>query len=322
MDQCGQAKPPVGAGPWVRADGIPFAAKIEDALDAGKVYSPLNIDEFGHAFYTYAQSFTATGYNGTFNVEFGADGDCEKWTSSTLNPSDAFPALGSNLGAADYWTFDDSGVSCDGTRRLMCLQRNSGEPLTGHSQFGHREAFVSSIAVTGNMGGLVGADNICRSLAVEAGLYQPDSFKALLAASATNTTVPDRIEVDGPWYRRDGLLFAHDKMELIHGAVTLPLNVTEFGEYIRNSVALTGSESDGLPYPNADCGSWTLDQGLVSGSIPNMVAFAPSGGHEWLDVTEVTCKPAVSDEYDLRLYCLSDADVLFHDGMDELRPDL
>jgi hypothetical protein len=319
-DKCGQSELPLGAGPWLRVDGMPFAATIENALDKGRVYSPLNVDEFGHRFFAHAKSFTATDSNGRFNTQYEADADCEKWTSAVLDLFGPFPQLGSNLGTTDLWTSDDSGVSCNGTRRLMCLQRGSGQPLTGHARYGRRDAFVSSIEITGDLGGLAGADAICQSSAAAAGLYRPDSFKALLASSEGNISISDRITVDGDWYRRDGLLFAHNKAELTNGAVTLPLNVTEEGDYTRgHSVALTGAQTDGSPFQNLDCNGWTSVDGMASGSEPNMVAFADSGGHEWLNIAELSCTP---DSWPLRLYCLSDADVLFHDGMEEHRPDL
>jgi hypothetical protein len=320
-DKCGQAGLPIGAGPWVRVDGTPFAATIERALDEGAVYAPLNVDEFGQTFYTNAQSFTATDFDGTFTTEFEADGDCEEWTSAVQDPSGPFPTLGSNLATTDQWTFDDSGVSCDGTRRLMCLQRKPGGPSTGHARFGRREAFVTSTEVTGNLSGLAGADALCASSAAAAGLYRPDSFKALLASSSTFTNITDRINVDGEWYRRDGLLFAHSKAELIGGAVRLPLNVTEFGDYLGYGVALTGALHGGGAFPGFDCSGWTSAGGMASGSVPSMVAFAPSGGHNWLNIAEVACGANPLDP-PLRLYCLSDADVIFHDGMDEHLMDL
>jgi hypothetical protein len=53
-----------------------------------------------------------------------------------------------------------------------------------------------------------------------------------------------------------------------------------------------------------------------------MIAFAPSGGHNWLNIAEVPCGSAGPDDWPLRLYCLSDADVIFHDGLEEQRPGL
>ena len=75
---CGQATLPVGAGPWLRTDGMPFAAKIEDALAENVIYSPLDVDEFGDSFAYPAESFTATDETGAFNTFFEDNGDCEE----------------------------------------------------------------------------------------------------------------------------------------------------------------------------------------------------------------------------------------------------
>src|SRR5262249_42513339 len=81
-DNCGQASLPVGAGPWLRVDGVPFAGRIEDALSKNEVYSTLNVDEFGNTFHFGAESFTATDVDGTLNTVFGDNADCNRWTSA------------------------------------------------------------------------------------------------------------------------------------------------------------------------------------------------------------------------------------------------
>ena len=310
---------PLGAGPWLRTDNVPFAGVIEEALADNVVYSTLNVDEFGNRFHTWAQSFTATDIDGTFNRELDNDADCNLWSSSSRD-LDAFPTLGSNLASGGYWTFDDSGVSCDGTRRLMCMQKGSGSPVSGHAQFGHREAFVTSADVTGNLGGILGADQTCKALAASANLYRPESFKALLASFTLGLNVTERIQIDGPWYRRDGLLFAHNKAELVGGAVTLPLNVTENGSYLGLATALTGAFHNGAAISGFDCGAWTLEQGATatSAALVNSIAFAPSGGTRWLDVADVSCGATAPTDWPHKLFCLSDADVIFHSELEAL----
>jgi hypothetical protein len=319
-NNCGQASLPVGAGPWLRLDEVPFAGTIENALSSNLVYSSLNVDEFGNQFHSFAESFTATDIDGTFNTEVENDADCNLWTSAI--PDGPFPTLGSNLSSGGFWTFEDGGVSCDGTRRLMCFQKGPGSPLQGHAQFGHREAFVTSVDVTGNLGGIAGADGTCQALAASANLYRPETFKALLASFTSGLSVTSRIQFDGPWYRRDGLVFAHNKAELVGGAVTLPLNVTESGGYLGTAVALTGAFHNGAAISGFDCGGWTLGSGAIetSGALVNSIAFAPSGGTRWLDVANVGCgAPAPPfDPIPRKLFCLSDADVIFHDEVEAL----
>jgi hypothetical protein len=319
-NNCGQTSLPVGAGPWLRVDDVPFADTIENALSANRVYSSLNVDEFGNQFHEFAESFTATDIDGTFNAIFGNEDDCNLWTSAIQDARiEASPTLGSNLSSGGYWTFDDTGVTCNGTRRLTCMQKGPGSPLIGHAQFGHREAFVTSADVTGDLGGIAGADATCQALAASANLYRPETFKALLASSTSELNITDRIQHDGPWYRHDGLLFAHNKAELIGGAVTLPLNVTERGEYLAKAFALTGAFQNGVA--GFDCNSWALASDfLTSAALANSIASALSGGTNWLSVASVGCG-APTPPYDIwphKLFCLSDADVVFHGEFEAL----
>lgn len=312
-DRCGLSATPTGAGPWLRTDDVPFADTIENALDANRVFSTLNVDEGGTRFVTSPESFTATDVDGTFNTTATAGGDCSRWSTASEPATSAFPALGSNVAAGTAWTFDDAGASCSTRQRLTCLQKGSGIAAAGHGRHGHREAFVTSAGVSGAFGGIAGADAICRDLATAARLYQPGSFKALLASSTLGIGIADRITFDGPWYRRDGLLFAHDKAELTGGAVTLPLNVTEAGAYLGTSVALTGAAASGAGLPGFDCSAWTkAGPTLTRGALVDSIVLAGSSGHNWLGAAEVSCAPPAADDWQHHLFCLSDIDVVFH----------
>jgi hypothetical protein len=192
--------------------------------------------------------------------------------------------------------------------------------LTGHAQFGRREAFVSSADVSGDLGGIAGADALCQSLAGAAGLDLPGSFKALLASSAPASGVTDRFQFDGPWFRRDGLLFAHDKAELIGGAVTLPLNVSELGTYVAPALALTGATRSGLPI-GLDCGNWTLaaDAGVAEAALTNSIVLDDSSGGNWLSAGEIACGGTpLPGDFGRKIMCLSDSDVIFHDAYEPL----
>jgi hypothetical protein len=198
--------------------------------------------------------------------------------------------------------------------------KGSAPALSGHTQFGHREAFVTSVEVTGNLGGVAGADLACQSAAAAANVYAPGTF-ALLNTSAPGSNLTDRIEFDGPWYRRDGLLFAHDKAELTGGAVTLPLNVTDSGAYLGISVALTGATELGAP-SGFDCAGWTsTGNSQATSALVNSVALFNSNGTNWLSAAVVSCA-ATHAPADLHrwLFCVSDSDVLFHAEFEALPP--
>ena len=317
-DNCGLPALPIGAGPWLRTDGVPFADTIEAALDANRVYSNLAVDEFGARTFDPEESFTATAKDGTFSTEFAPAADCAHWTSETADPLATAVMLGSSLAAGGDWTADGHGVTCSSQQRLMCLQKNAGPALAHVGQVGQREAFASSVDVNGNLGGVAGGDAVCQSLATSAHLYQPASFKALLAATGV-VNVSDRFTFDGPWYRRDGLLFAHDKAELAGGAVTLPLNVTEAGAYLGISVALTGATRTGEPQLSLDCSDWTSTAGLGQAALANSIALVGSGGGNWLSAAQVSCTATpLAGDWPRKLFCLSDADVVFHAEFDEV----
>ena len=78
-DNCGQATLPDG-GPWLRTDGFPFAAAIDQLMAPnGVVYSPLQLDELGSPIPAFAEFFTATQADGTLD---SANTTCSDWQSS------------------------------------------------------------------------------------------------------------------------------------------------------------------------------------------------------------------------------------------------
>lgn len=312
-NNCGLPARPVGAGPWLRVDGTPFAAAIEDALADNVVYSTLNIDESGNPLPGSFESFTGTDIDGSFIAKFDNNPDCERWT--TTQPPFALgstPALGSSLSSGGDWSFDGHGASCNTKQRLTCLQKGSTPALGGHGQSGQREAFLTDANVSGSLGGIAGADAVCRSAAAAANLHQSESFKALITSAALGSRVTDRFEFDGPWYRRDGMLFAHSKAELTGGAVTLPLNVTETGAYTGTAAALTGARPDGTPSGH-DCSNWGFNStALGSAALANSIAFY-ANGRDWLGPADMTCAAvAPPGDWPRKLFCLSDSDVVFH----------
>jgi hypothetical protein len=316
-NNCAQPVLPVGAGPWLRTDGAPFAARIERATSDGAIYAPLNLDEAGQL--APGQVFTATSPAGEYDTSLDS-WDCGGWTSDDPDPHAPYAVVGDTFASTQAWTNTDAAASCSDRRRLMCLQKGSVPARIGVSSFGHREAFLTSAALTGNLGGIAGADAQCRSLAATAHLYRPQTYKALITSTVAGTNALDRFVFDGPWYRRDGLLFAHDKAELTSVSVTLPLNVTESGAYVGFAVALTGAHADGSP-GGLDCSNWSGITGLGFGSLVNEVALANAGAHDWLSDSQLQCSGAqLPGDWPAKIYCLADSDGLFHDAF-EVLPD-
>jgi len=144
-------------------------------------------------------------------------------------------------------------------------------------------------------------------------LKLPQSFKALITSAALGTNVIDRFVFDGPWYRRDGLVFAHNKAELIALNETLPLNLAETGQYLGFALALTGANTGGNPN-GLDCANWTsTTSGEGFSSVVNWV------GPNWLSNAGTLCSgPQFPGDVAIKLMCLSDSDVLFHDEFEQL----
>jgi hypothetical protein len=122
-----------------------------------------------------------------------------------------------------------------------------------------------------DLGGLDGADALCKRLATGAGAGQRN-WRAYLSASAVGTNQPavharDRIG-KGPWYNAKGTLVATDLAQL-HGenGITKANALDERGNLVKGRGdtpnehdILTGSRPDGTafsPAPNLTCGNWT-----------------------------------------------------------------
>ena len=129
--------------------------------------------------------------------------------------------------------------------------------------------FVSSAGSGkgGNLGGLEGADKICKTLAegVGAGGKTWRAYLSTQGPGAVNAR--DRIGT-GPWVNAKGVVIAKDLAEL-HGAnhLTKQTALTEKGEVVNGRGdtpnmhdILTGSKPDGTAFgPEADrtCANWT-----------------------------------------------------------------
>jgi hypothetical protein len=146
---------------------------------------------------------------------------------------------------------------------------------TGSSGTGGATAmtfFVTSDkSMTGNLGGLTGADKRCQDLAVAAG-QGARTWHAYLSVAmgpgGTAVNAKDRIGT-GPWYNSKGALIANNVAEL-HGATRSgdhTLYITEKGDFVNGNWVgspkpvehdiLTGSNVDGTLKPNETCKDWT-----------------------------------------------------------------
>lgn len=311
-DNCGQPALPVAVGPWVRVDGKPWADVLELAVgSAGRVYRPL-LTELGDE----VPSFTlgTSEWSGTDRYGAAATGTCSDW-------SDTSTATSTKVGQADNvttgnWGFEWTG-GCNFERRLVCMETGVGPALPPEHSAG-RLAFVTSIRGSGDLGswpllaghpgaptGLDAGDAICQTLAADAALPEPESFKAWLSTDTVDAR--DRFVHDGPWVRVDGVKLADDLVDLTDDGPPTGLTVDELGQY-QNHRTETGTNSSGTATSNT-CGNWADDTlGLTYG-------FA-AGAHGWFAELPGNVGDCASPGW--ALYCLSDSphEVLWFDGFE------
>ena len=302
---CGQSTLPVGAGPWLHTNGIPFGEAIDQLLlPNGVVYTALQIDEFGSTVPAFARFFTATQADGTLNTSRTTCGD---WASS----SSQFTTTGFEEKTTHSWT-NSGGGDCSKMAHLICMETLTGPALPPFAIRG-RQAFVTSVSGTGDLGswpdaggkvGIEAGDVICQTRASVAALDEPLSFRAWLSDGTTSAI--DRFVIDGRWVRLDGIPVAESKADLTDGVLFAPINVTETGEYLGNWGVWSGTHFSGTG-TGTNCTDWTVADGGTSGT---------NGGAN--DLRFWTAPSALKCDFgSARLYCLSDSPLpIFYDGFE------
>ena len=158
--------------------------------------------------------------------------------------------------------------------------------------------FLTSESMKGDLGGVDGADTVCRGLAQQAGLQKWDQYRAWLSVGAS--TAASRVPlVDRPYYRLDGLKLAENSGEMLSSKLLQPANISEKKEDLGPSKVWTNTLTDGTTTSEVhDCQSFSsldaVDQAYVG--------LANKTDDRWThaDVTSYCNKPA-------RLYCFSPA---------------
>src|SRR5574341_1343044 len=155
-------------------------------------------------------------------------------------------------------------IAGTGQRKSIVVAASAPPPSMGF--------FVTSAkSKTGNLGGLVGADKICQSLAAAVG-HGDKTWRAYLSAErdpANNnnpTNARDRIG-NGPWYNANGLMVGND-LDDLHARRGNPiLFVDERGQMVPGNWPnspkptehdiLTGSTAEGTVMAGKTCNDWT-----------------------------------------------------------------
>lgn len=151
--------------------------------------------------------------------------------------------------------------------------------------------FVSSAtSVTGNLGGLAGADATCQRLGAAVGqgsrtwrAYLSVERDAANGGQATNAR--DRIGT-GPWHNAMGTLVANSVAELHSRTGDAAIFVDERGQRINGQWTgspspvehdiLTGSNSDGTLAPGLTCADWTSDSATIAAQVGHSDGMGPN----------------------------------------------
>jgi Protein of unknown function (DUF1554) len=149
---------------------------------------------------------------------------------------------------------------------------------------------TSATSVTGNLGGLAGADATCQRLAVAAG-QGSRTWRAYLSVERDPangnqpTNARDRIGT-GPWHNASLALVANNVTELHARTGDAALFLDERGQRINGQWTgsptpnqhdvLTGSRPDGTLLPGMTCSDWTSDSAGVKGQVGHSDGMGPN----------------------------------------------
>lgn len=162
------------------------------------------------------------------------------------------------------------------------------------------KAFVTSTTYAGNLGGITGADAICQSRAVTAGLtgtYKAWVSDATVAAIAHNQPSQSR-----PYYGVNGTLIANDLNDIITPSTAgdylqNPLRFDEFGNSVTAPLyAWSNTLENGLArttQANGSCSGWYSN----SSSLTGYIGRPSQKGSAWTKGTSKSCATPQ------RLYC-------------------
>jgi hypothetical protein len=149
---------------------------------------------------------------------------------------------------------------------------------------------TSATSVTGNLGGLAGADATCQRLGSAAG-HGGRTWRAYLSVErdAANNNLPtharDRIGA-GPWYNANLVVIANNIAELHARVGDAALFVDERAQRINGQWTgspspvehdiLTGSNADGTVAAGLTCNDWTSDSSAVAAQVGHSDGMGPN----------------------------------------------
>ncbi len=146
---------------------------------------------------------------------------------------------------------------------------------------GPKIAFVSSQIITGNLGGVAGADATCTKLATDAKVGSGGTWKAWISTAGVNAI--DRMTANGPWKTVTGKTVADTKADLAAGILKGALDKDEKGATppAPEDRVWTATGPNGT-YVGPDCGGWT-------GAGSGLVGEAEHANGKWTSLENEAC---------------------------------
>lgn len=150
---------------------------------------------------------------------------------------------------------------------------------------------TSATSMTGNLGGLRGADNRCQTLAAAAGAGNR-TWRAYLSverdADNGNRQTDARSRIgSGPWFNKNGVMVAANVAELHARRGDAATFIDEKGQRINGQWPgsptpiehdiMTGSAADGTLLAGFTCSDWTSDAATAFGQVGHSDGLGPNG---------------------------------------------
>jgi hypothetical protein len=164
---------------------------------------------------------------------------------------------------------------------------------------------VGSGANGGKLGGLTGADTICKDLAGKVG-GSDHTWAAYL--STTKVDAKDRIGT-GPWYNQKGTEIAADVATLHKNDIKAADILDEAGKSVPGTVhnILTGTNADGTKSGNT-CKDWTSNSNNDDGEYGHSDSTTTGiGGDRWNNAGNSPCDQKTMNKAggEGRIYCFA-----------------
>jgi hypothetical protein len=170
-----------------------------------------------------------------------------------------------------------SGGGCSGTGPCVRTHTSAVTITATFEPIVYNYAFISPVAQNANMGGLSGADALCRGWASSAGIG--GTYRAILSTTTTNAST--RLGSARGWIRPDGRPVGDLPSEIFdyNEGLLIPLMITANGTNVGVQSVWSASNNSGtFSTYHTDCGAWT------SASTTDTARYGFSNvTTEWLD---------------------------------------